>query len=57
MKDEKWDRKAVGNSSQAALSILIWTEAIYNYSQIKKVVIPKEKKLGEAEAKLKIVEG
>lgn len=40
----------------ASLAILSWATASEKYYQVKKVVAPKQKKLGEAEAKLHEVE-
>jgi dynein heavy chain len=47
----------IEKKSQAGKSICLWARAIDNYSEVLKIIKPKQKSLAEAEGKLKIAEG
>ena len=57
IKMEKFNKESVATVSTAATTLLIWVIAIDSFQKVKKVVAPKEKKLKEAEDKLRVVEG
>lgn len=54
--DPKFTPANIARKSGAAKSICMWALAIDNYSAVMKVIKPKQKALGEAEAELKVVQ-
>jgi len=52
---ENFNEEKVRSVSSAAVALLSWTIASEKFYKVKKEVAPKEKKLSEAMAQLKIV--
>lgn len=53
--DERFDPIKIAAKSVAGKSICMWCRAMDKYSEVNKIVIPKRKALGEAEAQLAVV--
>ena len=53
--DDRFDPIKIANKSVAGKSICMWARAMDKYSEVNKIVIPKRKALGEAEAQLAVV--
>ena len=54
--DPRFDPKLIEKKSQAGKSICQWVRAIDNYSEVIKVIKPKQEALGKAEAELKVAQ-
>ena len=51
-----FDPESVGKKSSAAKSICLWARAMDNYSEVMKIIKPKQEKLNKAEGELKIAQ-
>lgn len=56
LKLDNFNEEAVAKVSRAAVALLNWTISSEKFYKVKKEVAPKEKRLAEAQAKLKVVE-
>lgn len=56
VKDPRLVPKAIAKKSKAGESIAMWVHAMDTYGEVKKIVVPKEAKLKEAEAELSVVQ-
>ena len=52
--DKKFDPVSIAKKSKAAESICLWARAIDNYSEVMKIIKPKQESLAKAEGELKI---
>lgn len=53
--DPRFDPELIKAKSTAGRSICMWCRAMDKYAEVNKIVVPKKKALGEAEAQLSIV--
>lgn len=54
--DKKFDPVSIAKKSKAAESLCLWARAIDNYSEVMKIIKPKQASLATAEAELKVAQ-